>query len=191
MQFYTSDIPEKNNDNSEPWTTSVSTEDTKNENLGVTGMEREEFESVIGKLNEEISYLDPPPHPHAISSTNQEVNHNTTSSSKAPPHCTTCHHPLMGHKRSRRNFHVTCNFCPQSTCTVTSSSFLCACAWNRENKSQSRQQQAPQPKPTTHSLTVKVNNHGDVTEWILPMQCMHHNCHVNSTPPPSLNSSTS
>ncbi|KAJ7383726.1 hypothetical protein OS493_026257 [Desmophyllum pertusum] len=139
-----------------------------NEHVDVRGMEREEFENVIGKLNDQISNLNPPPQPHVISDAHHGLTSNTrTSTSKAPPHCTKRHHPVRGHKRSHSNPHITCNFCPNSICVSSSSE--CTCVWHRTNRSQSRsRQQTPQPATETQRIPVTVNQHLDVTEWLLP-----------------------
>ncbi|KAJ7377771.1 hypothetical protein OS493_026907 [Desmophyllum pertusum] len=135
-----SDRPDSNNDNSETTTSSPSTDDMGNEHVKVRGMEREEFENVIGKLNDEISNLNPPPQPHVISDAHHGLTSNTrTSTSKAPPHCTKCHHPVRGHKRSHSNSHITCNFCPNSICVSSSSEctlYMCVAQNKQESKAE-------------------------------------------------------
>ncbi|KAJ7321181.1 hypothetical protein OS493_035352 [Desmophyllum pertusum] len=168
-----SDRPDSNNDNSETTTSSPSTDDMGNEHVDVRGMEREEFENVIGKLNDEIYNLNPPPQPHVISDAHHGLTSNTrTSTSKAPPHCTKYHHPVRGHKRSRSNSHITCNFCPNSICVSSSSE--CTCVWHRTNRSQSRsRQQTPQPATETQRIPVTVNQHLDLQDLnqTIPVYC--------------------
>ena len=165
----TSDMPEMLNDNSEIPTTASSTDEIENENVAVRGMERDELESVIGKLNDEISSLEPPPHPRVITNGYQPPSQSTSNStSRAPPHCTECHHPVRGHKRSRNTSNISCNFCPDTTCISTPSSSSCTCDWHRTNKINNRKQQASQPAPQSNYLTVIGNHYLDVSEWVLP-----------------------
>ena len=165
-----SDMPEMLNDNNENPTTASSTDEIENENLAVRGMERDELENVIGKLNDEISSLEPPPHPHVITNGYQPPSQSTSNStSRAPPHCTKCHHPVRGHKRSRNTSNISCNFCPNTTCISTPSSSSCTCDWHRANKINNRKQQASQPAPQTNYLTVIGNHYLDVNEWLLPL----------------------
>lgn len=82
-----SDMPERD-DNSET-STPTCPSSMESEIVDVRGMEREEFENMIGKLNEEISRLNTPPQPHFSFNANQGLTHNTNASTpRAPPHCT-------------------------------------------------------------------------------------------------------
>ena len=87
-----SDMPEMLNDNSEIPTTASSTDETENENLAVRGMEKDELENVIKKLNNEILSLEPPPHPHVITNGYQPPSQSTSTNStfrEPPPNATT------------------------------------------------------------------------------------------------------
>ena len=132
-------------------------------------MEKDELGNAIEKLNNEILSLEPPPHPHVITNGYQPPSQSTSNStSRAPPHCTKCHHPVRGHRRSRNTSNISCNLCPNTTCISTPSSSSCTCDWHRANKINNRKQQATQPAPQTSYLTVIGSHYLDVSEWLLP-----------------------
>ena len=195
--LHPSSIMDDSNETTAPVTDDAHDEDTCSN--GVREMEREEFENIIEQLNNELANLNPPQQPCITSNTSRELTQNTNSSaSKAPPHCTKCHHPVRGHKRA--NSSVTkCNLCPNNTCTVRAISSQCSCQWHQQQQQevnqhrsnpsatapvqrQQQQQQANQRQPANkpqstpsattpvqHTcITVVANQHFDVSEWLLP-----------------------
>ena len=97
--LHPSSIMDDSNETTAPVTDDAHDEDTCSN--GVREMEREEFENIIEQLNNELANLNPPQQPCITSNTSRELTQNTNSSaSKAPPHCTKCHHPVRGHKRA-------------------------------------------------------------------------------------------
>ena len=96
-------------DDNESTTASMTDSTGDEENYGVREMEKEEYENLIEKLNNELANVSPPPQPSIASHVNQRLSQNTSCNStgpSAPPHCSKCHHPV----RSRENNSVTkCN----------------------------------------------------------------------------------
>ena len=146
------------------------------ENLGVREMEKEDYENLIEKLNNELANLSQPPQPCLASNANQRPSQNTSCNSTAPtapPHCSKCHHP--GHKRENNSV-MKCNFCPSNTCTSSGISTQCSCQWHQQHQQQTTNQDQPvlpvtaakAPVQQVQSVTVIANQHHDVTEWLLP-----------------------
>ena len=141
--------------------------DSPTETTTAREMEHNELKNITRQLHPEIASLHPTSQPLPISSHSQRL---TTASNisetttKVPPHCRKCHHPVCGHKRSNGS-QVKCDFCPNNVCTVNSGNSFsrCNCSWHRENRIQSNTLPAP-----THQITVTTNQHVDVTEWLLP-----------------------
>ena len=166
------------------WTTASMTDSKGDEeNHGVREMEKEEYENLVEKLNNELSNLSPPPQPCIASRVNQRLSQNTSCNSTAPralPHCSKCHHPVRGHKRENNSV-TTCNFCPSNTCTSSSISTQCSCHRHQQHQRQQANQQptnqhqpvlpvtaAKAPIQQVQFVTVIANQNNDVTEWLLP-----------------------
>ena len=126
-------------DNHTESTTAAVTDSTGDEeNHGVREMEKEEYENLIEKLNNELANLSPPPQPCLASNANQRPSQNTSCNStapRAPPHCSKCHHPVRGHKRENNSV-MKCNFCPSNTCTNSGISTQCSCQWHQQHQQQ-------------------------------------------------------
>ena len=164
-------------DHNESATASMTDSTGDEENHGVREMEKEEYENLIEKLNNELANLSPPPQPCIASRVNQRLSQNTLCNStgpRAPPRCSKCHHPVRGHKRENNSV-MKCNFCPSNTCKSSSISIQCSCHWHQQNQRQqaNQQQQTNQHQPVlpvtaakapaqqVQSVTVIANQHND------------------------------